>query len=82
MPFHVAVVFRPGFVQIVLIILCGRPFLRHLCVGSSNSHSVSWQADVDSVQSIVGRHQREKLKKSWNRSLYSMKFLTTSTNTK
>ena len=51
------------FVQIVLIILCGRPFLRHLCVGSSNSHSVSWQADVDSVQSIVGRHQREKLKK-------------------
>ena len=32
-------------------------------MGSSNSHSVSWQADVDSVQSIVGRHQREKLKK-------------------
>ena len=32
-------------------------------MGSSNSHSVSWQADVDSVQSIVGRHQREKLNK-------------------
>lgn len=32
-------------------------------MGSSNSHSVSWQADVDSVQSIVGRHQREKFKK-------------------
>ena len=66
LPFHAEIVFCHGFDFLFKSFRshCGVGlFLRHFCVGSSNSHSVSWQADVDSVQSIVGRHQREKFKK-------------------